>query len=74
MSENNTLTALVTAEQRGLYTVRLEGRELPAEGYCYRNCLASYIHLHFGSNPAIAPAFVDACKAYRAIYGNGSVS
>lgn len=30
MSENNSVTALVTAEQRGAYTVWLEGRELPA--------------------------------------------
>ena len=30
MSENNTLSALVTAEQRGTYAVRLDGRELPA--------------------------------------------
>jgi cobyrinic acid a,c-diamide synthase len=49
------------------YLVTRQGKELAAEGYCFRNCLASYIHLHFGSNPAIAPAFVDACKAYRAM-------
>ena len=30
MSENIVFTALVTAEQRGAFTVRLEGRELPA--------------------------------------------
>lgn len=30
MTENNMVTALVTAEQRGAYTVRLEGAELPA--------------------------------------------
>ena len=30
MSENDSMTALVTAEQRGTYTVRLDGRELPA--------------------------------------------
>ncbi len=30
MSERKIFTALVTAEQRGFYTVRLEGRELPA--------------------------------------------
>jgi cobyrinic acid a,c-diamide synthase len=47
-----------------VYRVTRQGRELPAEGYSYRNCLASYIHLHFGSNPAIAPAFVSACRSY----------
>jgi len=49
------------------YRVTRQGVELATEGYCCRNCLASYIHLHFGSNPAIAPAFVAACKAYRAM-------
>jgi cobyrinic acid a,c-diamide synthase len=47
------------------YHVSRQGRQLAPEGYCYRNCLASYIHLHFGCNPSIAPAFVTACKAYR---------
>lgn len=47
-----------------VYRVTRQGRELPSEGYSYRNCLASYIHLHFGSNPAIAPAFVSACRSY----------
>jgi cobyrinic acid a,c-diamide synthase len=46
------------------YRVTRQGRELAGEGFCYRNCLASYIHLHFGSNPAIAPAFVTACRRY----------
>jgi len=56
------------------YRVTRQGRELAAEGYCCRNCLASYIHLHFGSNPAIAPAFVAACNAFRAMYGDGGAS
>ncbi|MBI4687305.1 MAG: cobyrinate a,c-diamide synthase [Nitrospirae bacterium] len=28
------------------------------EGYCVKNTLASYIHIHFGSNPAIAGNFI----------------
>jgi cobyrinic acid a,c-diamide synthase len=56
------------------YRVSRQGVELAAEGYRSQNCLASYIHLHFGSNPVIAPAFVTACKAYRAVSGDGSVS
>jgi cobyrinic acid a,c-diamide synthase len=56
------------------YRVTRQGKELAGEGYSYRNCLASYIHLHFGSNQAIAPSFVNACKAYRAFIGDGSVS
>jgi len=34
------------------------------EGYCINNVLASYIHLHFLSNPGLATAFVE--KAQRA--------
>jgi cobyrinic acid a,c-diamide synthase len=49
------------------YRVTRQGRELGDEGYCYRNCLASYIHLHFGSNPAIAAAFVTACRRYGTV-------
>ena len=32
------------------------------EGYRAYNTLASYIHLHFGSNPEIAKSWVDYCK------------
>ncbi|WP_027175721.1 MAG: cobyrinate a,c-diamide synthase [Desulfovibrio aminophilus] len=37
----------------------------PAEGFCHENTLASYIHLHFGSCPEAARAFVEACAARR---------
>ena len=46
------------------YRVSRQGRELAAEGYRYRNCLASYIHLHFGSNPTIAGTFVESCRTH----------
>jgi len=45
-----------------LYRVSRREEILGVEGYRHRNCLASYLHLHFGSNPAIAPSFVAACK------------
>jgi len=46
------------------YRVTRQGLDLGTEGYRIRNCLASYIHLHFGSNPHIAPAFVAACRKH----------
>jgi cobyrinic acid a,c-diamide synthase len=37
-----------------------------AEGYQIGHALLSYVHLHFGSNDALAPALVDACVRSRA--------
>jgi cobyrinic acid a,c-diamide synthase len=48
-----------------LYRVRKNGTDLGREGYRHRNCLASYIHLHFGSCPMLAESFVDSCGEYR---------
>jgi cobyrinic acid a,c-diamide synthase len=47
------------------YRVRRAERELDPEGYRSGNCLASYIHLHFGSSPEVAPAFVAGCIRYH---------
>ena len=44
------------------YRVTRQGQELGREGYHSRNCLASYIHLHFGSHAGIAESFVAACR------------
>ncbi|MCC6502079.1 MAG: cobyrinate a,c-diamide synthase [Deltaproteobacteria bacterium] len=35
------------------------------EGFVYKNALASYIHLHFASNPAFAAGFVKASEGFR---------
>lgn len=47
------------------YRLSRQGVTLGAEGFRIRNCLASYIHLHFGSNPDIAKAFVFACRTHQ---------
>jgi len=44
------------------YLVSRKGELLGLEGFRTRNCLGSYIHLHFGSNPDIAATFVAACR------------
>ncbi len=44
------------------YEVSRRGVLLGREGFRIRNCLASYIHLHFGSNPGLAAAFVESCR------------
>lgn len=46
------------------YRVSRQGVTLGMEGFRVRNCLASYIHLHFGSNPDIAGTFVAACRGH----------
>jgi cobyrinic acid a,c-diamide synthase len=33
-----------------------------SEGFASRNLLASYVHLHFGADPTLAPGFVDSCS------------
>jgi len=42
-----------------------QGGEPAAEGYCYKNVLASYVHLHFGSNPEVARHLVARCRRYK---------
>jgi cobyrinic acid a,c-diamide synthase len=46
------------------YRVSRNGVDLGMEGFSYKNCLASYIHLHFGSCQGMAAAFVENCRKY----------
>jgi cobyrinic acid a,c-diamide synthase len=46
------------------YEVSRRGIVLGTEGFRIRNCLASYIHMHFGSNPTIAGTFVESCRTH----------
>ncbi|MBI5656065.1 MAG: cobyrinate a,c-diamide synthase [Geobacter sp.] len=47
-----------------LFRVRRGSVELEMEGYRVRNCLGSYLHLHFGSCPGLAVCFVENCRNY----------
>jgi cobyrinic acid a,c-diamide synthase len=51
-------------EFRPVYTVSGRGAGVEEEGYLYRQTLASYIHLHFGSNPDFAEGFVSRCREW----------
>lgn len=44
------------------YTMEGPDNTKISEGYRYKNCLGSYVHLHFGSNPEFARGFVAACR------------
>jgi cobyrinic acid a,c-diamide synthase len=47
-----------------IYEVSKNQILLGREGFRHKNCLASYIHLHFGSSPQIAATFVGHCRAF----------
>ncbi len=42
-----------------------QGQKTEAEGYGFNHVLASYVHLHFLSNPEVARHLVDKCREYR---------
>jgi cobyrinic acid a,c-diamide synthase len=49
------------AERLAYDLVDRDGRR---EGYASGNLLASYIHLHFGANPRLAPRLVETCAQW----------
>lgn len=44
-----------------MYSLTAFNEKIFKEGYVYKNTLASYVHLHFKSNPLFAKAFVETC-------------
>jgi cobyrinic acid a,c-diamide synthase len=46
------------------YSIQEASKATLREGYRYKNCLGSYVHLHFGSNPALPKGFIDACRSF----------
>ncbi|MGA8572107.1 MAG: hypothetical protein ACLP7A_03020 [Desulfobaccales bacterium] len=55
-----------TGEVRRVYQIAgRHGGAPPPEGYSLGSVLASYVHLHFSSNPEVARHLVDHCRAYK---------
>ncbi len=57
------MTAMPSKVRR-VYQVSKHGTNLGEEGFRHKNCLASYIHLHFASNPELAVNFVASCRKF----------
>jgi cobyrinic acid a,c-diamide synthase len=48
------------------YQVRTSRGDRAEEGYHFGNVLASYVHLHFASDPSLVAAFLQRCQEFRA--------
>ena len=48
-----------------VYAVRPRWGEPFVEGYRSGSVLASYVHVHWASNPDAAEGFVNSCAAWR---------
>ena len=63
----------VPAETEEAFEVLRRG-EISREGFVYRNVLASYLHLHFGTNLSWARNFVRACAEYKRLKKTGRIT
>jgi cobyrinic acid a,c-diamide synthase len=54
---------------RSYRVIGKKSRPVFFEGYTIYNTVASYIHMHFASNPSFAKGFVDACRAQKHLPG-----
>lgn len=57
--------AIAPEVPRSYAVSRADGQMLEDEGYVLNNVLASYVHLHFASNPVLAPALVQSCRRWN---------
>lgn len=51
------------------YLVSRPGEPVRAEGYASGSCLASYVHLHFGSDPRAVQSLAEACRRAPVVRG-----
>ena len=59
------MTAMPSTVERVLAVAEAPGDGWRAEGYRRGGVLGTYVHQHFGSQPAIPSAFVEACRGSR---------
>lgn len=55
----------LTAGEEKANAWSIEEKDGFREGFKINNLLASYIHIHFGSDPQLAPNFVESCRQFR---------
>jgi cobyrinic acid a,c-diamide synthase len=56
---------IAPAVPRSYALSRADGQVLEDEGYVLNNVLASYVHLHFASNPLLAAGLVQSCRCWN---------